>query len=74
MEIAINLPTYHAFIITEDATLLSRWKDWLKGFEAVIKAMKIEEEKDKRAMLIHYGGRDIRKLIKKLDNAGDNKQ
>jgi hypothetical protein len=71
---AINLPSYSAFVIVEDASLATRWKDWLEGFEAMITAMQITDEEHKRAMLLHYGGTDIRKLIEKLDNAGNEKE
>ena len=68
---AVNLPTYSEFpITTSDPSVATKWEDWLEGFQAMLKAMKVTGEEDQRSMLLHYAGQDIRKLIKKLPDAG----
>ena len=50
---AIQLPNYPNFVITDDSSVAFKWEDWLDGFEAIITAMKITESSEKEAMLIH---------------------
>ena len=67
----IQLPQYAEFSPDgEDPTLPSKWNDWLDGFEAMIRAMSVKEDKDKCAMFLHYMGSSTRKLLKKLDDNG----
>lgn len=66
-----QLPPYKEFDMVEDAVVANRWADWLDGFQAMTKAMKIASTEDRRAMLLHYIGTDVRKLFKKLENTGD---
>jgi hypothetical protein len=68
---AQQLPPYPDFSIVEEATIATRWADWLDGLQAMIRAMKVDDDADKRAMLLHYVGTDVRKLFKKLDDTGD---
>ena len=63
---AVQLPPYPQFEITDDPSVASKWEDWIDGFEAMITAMKVKEAEDKKAMLVHYAGGDVRKLLKKL--------
>ena len=67
---AANLPAYPEFFIPYDLSMSTNWQNWLDGFQAMICAMKVAKYADKRAMLLHYVGSDVRKLFKKLDNPG----
>ena len=60
---ATHLPNYPEFTVLDDGTIATRWADWLEGFQAMIRAMKITDNADKRAMLMHYVGTDVRKLF-----------
>ena len=64
------LPQYPIFVIEEDPTIVSKWEDWLDGFEAMLRAMTITTEGRKRDMLIHYIGTGGRKLLKRLEDTG----
>ena len=64
----VQLPSYPAFEVIDDPTVAVKWEDWLDGFEAMLTAMKVDK-KDKKAMLLHYAGADVRKLLKKLPDA-----
>ena len=68
---AAVLPSYPEFVITDDPSIATKWEDWLDGFEAMILAMKIINEDEKRNMLMHYLGTPGRKLIKRLDDIGE---
>ena len=66
----IQLPAYPSFQIVDDPSVASKWEDWLEGFKAQIGAMKVPETEQK-AMLYHYIGGDVRKLLKKLPGGED---
>jgi hypothetical protein len=66
----VQLPAYPSFQIVDDPSVASKWEDWLDGFEAMTTAMKVEK-KDRKAMLIHYAGAEVRKLLKKLPEASE---
>ena len=51
---AIQLPAYPEFNMVEDAAMATRWADWLDGFEAMCRAMRVEGNEHKRSMLLHY--------------------
>ena len=67
---AIQLPAYPSFQIVDDPSVASKWEDWLEGFKALIGAMKVPDT-DQKAMLYHYIGGDVRKLLKKLPGGED---
>jgi len=68
---AQQLPPYAEFSLIDESTIATRWSDWLDGFQAMLRAMKITDDADRRAMLLYYVGNDVRKLFKKLDGTGD---
>ena len=63
---AVQLPNCPELTVVDDPAVASRWSEWLDGLEAMMKAMKVATEEDKQDLLFHYGGNDIRKLVKKL--------
>ena len=68
----VQLPAYPEFQIVDDPSVAQKWEDWIDGFQAMIKAMKVGDD-DKHAMLTHYVGTEVRKLMKKLpDPTGEN--
>ena len=66
----VNLPQYPEFHITEDPDISSKWEDWLEGFESMLGAMSVTEQKNRRTMLLYYMGGSTRKVVKRLDNIG----
>ncbi len=68
---AVALPTYPEFQVTDDPAVAQRWEEWLDGLEAMIRAMKVTDKEDKKAMLVHYAGNEVRKLLKKLPSSTD---
>ena len=65
-----NLPNYPAFDVVDDPTVANKWEDWLDGFEAMVRAMKITAEGRKRDLFLHYIGTGGRKLLKRLEDTG----
>ena len=63
---AVALPTYPDFRVTDDPSVAHRWEEWLDEFEAMIRAMKVTDKEDKKAMLVHYAGGNVHKLLKTL--------
>ena len=63
---AIQLPSYPAFEVIDDPSVAQKWENWLDGFEALIWAMKVTDNDDIKAMLVHYAGGEVRKPLKKL--------
>jgi hypothetical protein len=41
---AQQLPPYPDFSIVEEATIVTRWADWLDGLQAMIRAMKVDDD------------------------------
>ena len=68
-----SLPSYPEFSMVDDPSVASKWEDWLEGLEAMIDAMQVTDCNLKKSWLTHFGGQDVRKLLKKLDQSeGDN--
>ena len=63
------LPTYPAFLEKEGPDLASEWEDWLDGLDSMLRAMKIEDNREKFVKFWHYLGK-TRKTLKKLDENG----
>ena len=70
MSSLMNLPSYPEFVQREDPDISTKWEDWLEGFEAMLAAMRVTEQKERRNMLKYYIGASTRKVMKRLDNAG----
>jgi hypothetical protein len=49
----------------------SRWKKWLSDFDIYILASGIKDDGQKRALLLHLGGPDLRELFETLDSTGN---
>ena len=64
----VNLTQYPEFHITEYPDISSKWEDWLEGFESMLGAMSVTEQKNLRTMLLYYMGGSTRKVLKSLDH------
>jgi hypothetical protein len=69
MAAQVNLPPYPEFPVTEDPEICYKWEEWLEGFDAMLAAMKITDQKEQRKMLVYYIGNSGRKIIKRLPAA-----
>ena len=69
LNLAPTLPQFDAY--SDPSSIASRWKDWLEQFEIFLMAAKIEDEKQKRALLLHLSGPTVQKVFKSLSDTGD---
>ena len=67
---SINLPHYPEFPVTDEPAFAPKWEEWLEGFEAMLRAMKVTDAGEKRNMLLHYIGAGGKKLLKCLEDIG----
>ena len=56
--------------MTDEPAIASKWEEWLEGFEAMLRAMKVTDPAEKRNMLLHYIGAGGKKLLKCLEDIG----
>ncbi|XP_028418157.1 uncharacterized protein LOC114543323 [Dendronephthya gigantea] len=64
-----NLPQFDAY--SEPSSIATRWKEWLEQFEIFTIAAKVEDKKQKRALLLHLSGPTVQKVFKGLTDTGD---
>ena len=70
---AVSLPTFPAFQVHLDGNADPRWKKWLARFENLTIGMGIEDEKRKRALLLHYSGPEVDEIFDTLEDTGEDK-
>ena len=67
----IDLPPLQAFDPVSDPTSLSqRWKTWKRRFETHLDALKVTDDKQKRALLLYQAGQETQELFDKLPYTG----
>ena len=61
-----NLPGMEQFIINENDTtnMYKRWEIWREDFELYLMAIGVTQEAQKKALLMHLAGKDIKKYTK----------
>ena len=70
---AISLPNFPPFEVHVDGNAGPRWKKWLGRFERLTIAMGITDDKQKRALLLHYGGPEVDEIFETLQDVGEDK-
>ena len=70
---AISLPNFPPFEVHLDGTAGLRWKKWLGRFERLTIRMGISDDKQKRALLLHYGGTEVDEIFDTLQDVGEDK-
>ena len=70
---AISLPNFPPFEVHLDGTAGLRWKKWLGRFERLTIRMGISDDKQKRALLLHYGGPEVDEIFDTLQDVGEDK-
>ena len=70
----VELAQIEKFDCRSDPTSLGeRWKRWKRGFEMFVDAKGIENDKQKRAMLLHCAGMDVLDIFDTLPVPKDEK-
>ena len=66
-----NIPTVEPFIINRETTtnLEKEWTLYLEEFELFLLASGITDNRQKMALLLHLGGKDLREIYKTLKNS-----
>ena len=70
---AISLPNFPPFKVHVDGNAGPRWKKWLGRFKRLTIAMGITDDKQKRALLLHYGGPEVDEIFETLQDVGKDK-
>jgi len=70
---AISLPTFPAFEVHTDNNAGLRWEKWLSRFQRLLMAMKITDDTQKQAMLLHYAGPEVDVIFDTLQDTGEDK-
>ena len=70
---AISLPNFPPFKVHLDGNTDPRWKKWLVRFEILTIAIGITDDKQKRALLLHYGGPEVDDIFETLQDVGEDK-
>ena len=66
-----DLPPLLPFDPLGELSFLSqRWKTWTKRFETYLAAMKIEDDKQKRALLLYQAGQEMQEIFETLSDTG----
>jgi hypothetical protein len=61
-----------SFDCTKDTTTLApRWKKWKRGFEFYLAARNIQNDGQKRALLLHTAGLEVQDVFDSLSDTGD---
>ena len=72
MDPKLHVANVKPFDVDEDPTsTLTRWKKWIAKFEIFFTAMKIEDKKQQRAMLLHFAGDRVYDIFETLEDTGD---
>ena len=70
---AISPPNFPPLEVHLDGTAGLRWKKWLGWFERLAIRMGISDDKQKRALLLHYGGPEVDEIFDTLQDVGEDK-
>ena len=70
---AISLPNFPPFKVHLDGNGGPRWKKWLGQFDRLTIALGITDDKQKRALLLHYGGPEVDEIFGTLQDVGEDK-
>ena len=72
MTVKPDLPPLPPFDpLSEPSSLSQRWKTWTKRFEMYVAAMKIDDDKQKRALLLYQAGQETQEIFETLTETGD---
>jgi len=55
----------------DQSTISTRWAEWIADFDIFLSAAAITDDQRKRDCLLHYGGKGLRKVYRKLNVVAD---
>ena len=68
---AVSLPNFPSFEVHLDGNAGPRWQKWLTQLERLLVGMNITEDKQKRALMLHYAGLGVDEIFNTLEDTGD---
>jgi hypothetical protein len=57
--------------VSEPSSIGQRWKSWTKRFKTYLTAMNIEEDKQKKALLLYQAGQATQEIFETIPDTGD---
>ena len=57
--------------VSEPCSIGQRWKSWTKRFQTYLTAMNIQDDKQKRALLLYQAGQATQEIFETLPDTGD---
>ena len=66
-----RLPVFPEFDRRDQTNLATRWEKYTKRFNNLMAAMDVKEERRKRALLLHYSGKEVNDLFDTLPDTGE---
>ena len=67
---ATGLPPFPSFDAENQENLAARWQRWFVRFENLMIALDVEDDKRKRALLLHYMGESTLDIFETLADTG----
>ena len=67
------MPVFPEFNLRDQSNLAARWEKYLKRFNNLMTAMNITDASRKRALLLHYVGKEVNDLFETLPDTGEEK-
>lgn len=64
------IPTYEIFDVHADGNVFKRWENWVSRLENLFVAANITADKRKRALLLHYAGKEVYEIFQNLTDTG----
>ena len=72
MAVKPDLPPMPPFYpLSEPSSLSQQWKTWTKRFEMYVAAMKVEDNKQKRALFLYQAGQEVQEIFETLTEMGE---
>ena len=68
---ASALPIFDVFDVHQDGNVATRWHKWIIRLKNLFVAANFEDDKQQRALLLHYGGTELYDIYETLDDTGD---
>ena len=64
-------PLPHFNPLSEPSSISQRWKTWTKRFQTYLTAMKVEDNAQKRALLLYQAGEATQEIFETIPDTGD---
>lgn len=68
---AVSLPSFPSFEVHSDGNAGPRWQKWLSRLERLLIGMNVKDDKQKRALMLHYAGPAVDEIFDTLESTGD---